>query len=794
MKASGILLCAGKGTRMNDDSKNKVCFDCAGKPVIKRIIENMKLGGVENFVVVVGHNAESVMASLDGIDGIVYAYQKEQKGTGHAALCGLRALKSIGGNGPVIVSMGDKIISPNVISGLIERSENSKAVFGVQPLSANRNGGRIALFEGSPYGIVELSDVALMKLAGLEENEYVNTLENIGLNPKKIEKVVAAAKENTPKETITLNGHAFYADELLNSKYANAALYCFDIEKATEIIEGLGANNAQGEIYITDAMECFAKDNNVELYVIENKSDMLTYSTKPELCKIGEHFMRNASSFVKAIADGEFDDLFKSLYSEDCEAQKERYVKLLELSIREYGDKKVVITRSPGRINLMGRHIDHRGGNINVMATNKDTVAVVSLRDDDTVNMVNLESSYPKCDFSISKELNLAEHTEWLEYIEDDRVVQRLKESRGLWSNYIKAAVLRAQIEVNTKIRGMDFAFSGIIPVAAGLSSSSSFVVATMEAVQALHCLNFSDKKFVDLCGEGEWFVGSRGGAGDHAAMKFGKTGKIVQLGFKPFTVGESVPFSNKYAVVVANSGIKARKSEGSKDKFNAKVAAYEFSFMLLKKKYPEYGFIEFRDIARVRPYSIIYNMLRNIPEFVTRDDVVGLLPEYSNRVQSIFKTHEDPGVYELRGVALYGVSECLRAEKCMDLLRRGDYIELGEMMKTSHNGDRIFETDISDAKLEELEKNNTDAATVYGAYGCSTVQIDYLCDLFNTTDGVLGSELVGAGLGGCVIALIEKEKAQKIISVINSEYYDKYGIEYGANVFFASAGSSIFF
>ena len=42
MRASGVLLCAGKGTRMNDDTINKVCFDCAGKPVIRRIVENMK--------------------------------------------------------------------------------------------------------------------------------------------------------------------------------------------------------------------------------------------------------------------------------------------------------------------------------------------------------------------------------------------------------------------------------------------------------------------------------------------------------------------------------------------------------------------------------------------------------------------------------------------------------------------------------------------------------------------------------------------------------------------------------
>ena len=158
MNAAAIILCAGKGTRMNDDSKNKVCFDCAGTPTIKRIINNMKDAGVNRFVVVIGHKAESVMDCLDGTDGVVYAYQKEQKGTGHAAMCGLKALKTIGYAGPVIVSMGDKIISTEVVKELLSKTETAKSVWGVQPLEANFNGGRVVTLNEKPYGIVEFAE------------------------------------------------------------------------------------------------------------------------------------------------------------------------------------------------------------------------------------------------------------------------------------------------------------------------------------------------------------------------------------------------------------------------------------------------------------------------------------------------------------------------------------------------------------------------------------------------------------------------------------------------------------
>lgn len=792
--AAAIILCAGKGTRMGDDSKNKVCFDCAGIPTIKRIIANMREAGVERFVIVIGHQAYSVMNTLDGEDGVIYTYQKEQKGTGHAAMCGLKALKTVGYRGPVILSMGDKIIATHVIRDLLEKSQTAKAVWGVQPLSANFNGGRVVTVEEKPYGVIEFADAALMKLGEVEEKNYADALKQMQLNSKKADKVLKKALGCKPVPTVTLCGKRFTADEVLNTKYANAGLYCFDVECATAIIETLGCDNAQGEIYLTDALEKFAERGEADIYVVPSAQDMLTYSTKLELREIGKYFMRKASQFIQSILVGAFDTYFDSLYNEHATTQKQRYVTLLNHFIEKYGDKEVVITRAPGRINLMGRHIDHRGGGINVMATDKDIVFVSAMREDDCVNITNISEAFPDKCFSISSVLGEKKYQQWLDYLADKTIVAELARNNGCWSNYVKSAVIRAQFQYDFSLCGMDMAASGTIPAAAGLSSSSSIVVAVMEAVVALNSLNISDREFINLCGEGEWFVGSRGGSGDHAAIKCGKANHIVHLGFKPFEIGNKAIFSNEYAVIVANSMIKAKKSEGSRDKFNAKVATYEFAFMLIKRLFPEHNFVQFRDIAKVKPHSDIYKMLKAIPETVTRGAILALLPEYKDRIKQIFDTHAEPDFYDLRGVALYGISECARAERCMELLNEGKYVELGELMKISHNGDRVGMERISDTRLDLLIENNADIALQYGRYDCSTEQIDYLCDLLNAIDGVLGSEIVGAGLGGCVIALVEKEKAEHIIKEINKQYYDKYGYEYGAHVYTASHGSSVLF
>lgn len=779
--ASAIILCAGKGTRMNDDSKNKVCFDCAGVPVIRRIISNMKKGGVSRFVIVIGHQAYSVMDCLDGVDGVVYAYQKEQKGTGHAALCGLNALSTVGYKGPVIVSMGDKIIAADVIRELLEKAETAQAVWGMQPIAVNFNGGHVVVKDGNPFGVVEFADAALMKLADVSNDKYAETLAAIGLNAKKAEKVMRAAQKQKPEGTKTLCGRSFTADEIINTPYANAGLYCFDVDEAIKAIGTVGSNNAQGEIYLTDTLEYFAERGQAVLYEVKKAEDMLTYSTKPDLRVMSRCFMHTASEMKREIASGDWDA-----------EKKERYLKLLDLFIAKYGDKKAIITRAPGRVNLMGRHIDHRGGGINVMTIDRDTVFVAAPREDDTVRIANTDHAYPDRSFSISEALNMAPHDTWLEYLENEKVVAALNDSKGDWVNYVKSAVLRAQMENDMPLCGMDMAADGAIPVAAGLSSSSSIVVSVMEAVVALNCLNVTDKSFIDMCGEGEWFVGSRGGAGDHAAMRCGKRNSIVHLGFKPFEVGECAPFSDKYAVIVANSMIKAKKSEGSKDKFNAKVASYEIAFMLLKRAYPSLGLVEFRDLAKIRPYSEIYRMLKTVPETMTRGEIKALLPEYESELKHIFANHTDPGIYELRGVALYGISECCRAERFMDVLKAGDYQRVGELMKVSHNGDRVGGDAVPDELLDKQAESNADPAMQCGFYGCSVPQIDELCDLLNATDGVLGSELVGAGLGGCVIALVKKEKANTVIEKVGTRYYDRYGYPHEAKVYVASDGSSV--
>ena len=781
---ASIVLAAGRGTRMKDNSHNKVCFGCAGVPVIRRVVQNMKDAGIEKIVVVVGHMAEDVMDALDGISGVVFVYQKVQNGTGSATLLGLRALKDMGFRGNVIVSVGDKIISSSILKDYVNLK--GKAVYGVQRSGINPTGGRIAMRDGKPYGIYEFADAAMLKAWPKPKDEWKTELEKLGLGDKKIESTIKKADETAickkwfvgnGNGAVRICGQAFTADELLNSEYTNMALYRFDLDAALAALNSCTPKNVQGEIYVTDTMEYFARKNEATLYVVENQNDVLTYSTKPELIAMSRHFMRKASDFMATAA--------------------EREKSALKAFISKYGDQLAIITRAPGRVNILGRHIDHRGGNTNVMAINKNTMLIVSPRDDRTVRVSNTNPTYLDFEFNIDEMMARAPHNDWISFIESDGIKGFVCAHKGAWYNYIIAIIARIQFSLDMPICGMNVLMDGNIPMAAGLSSSSSIVVATAEAVTALNCISVSNAQFIDWCGEGEWFVGTRGGAGDHAAMKCSEKGRITQLGFKPFYVGNSEVFSDDYAIILANSNIKSNKAEGSKNKFNAKVAAYEISFMLMKKYYPEYNMVELRDAAKIRPYSNIYKMLKRLPETATREEILDLMPENKDKIEHIFSSHADPGTYDLRGVALFGISECARSKECLEYLERGDYKGLGKLMKISHDGDRVTGNcpmKITDEYLIKCSEDEADIALQPGAYGCSVPEIDALCDMLNSTDGVLGSQMLGAGLGGCIAVLVEKNKADGVLQKLRDNYYDKHDFPLLADVYLPESGSSVEF
>ena len=292
---------------------------------------------------------------------------------------------------------------------------------------------------------------------------------------------------------------------------------------------------------------------------------------------------------------------------------------------------------------------------------------------------------YKPVHFNISELMGRMGWSDWLDFVNSDWVRNIVYLSAGHWGNYIKAAMLRLQHRYqDVRVRGVNMAVAGNIPIAAGLSSSSTIVVATLQSAIALNNFDLTSQQFIDLCGEGEWFVGSRGGAGDHAAIYLGQRAKIAQVGYLPFRVEKIIDAPADYQVVIANSHVKAAKSASARDEFNSRIASYNLGLALLKQRCPEIaGTVEhLRDIDPDKlgyPTSDVYRWLLRVPETMTRNDFrVMLSQEHQRLLESNFATHAEPAAYHPRGVLLYGIAEIIRSRMCVDLLEAGRVEEFG--------------------------------------------------------------------------------------------------------------------
>ena len=153
-----ILLAAGQGTRMKSDLP-KVLHPLGGKALFLHALETAQRLGPKRIAVVIGHGADAVRKVYNG-NGVAWAIQDKQLGTGHAVLCAQEAFD--GFSGAVMILSGDvPLIQEQTLRALIERHRSRKAAATLLTaiLEEPRGYGRILRdARGHLTGIVEEKD------------------------------------------------------------------------------------------------------------------------------------------------------------------------------------------------------------------------------------------------------------------------------------------------------------------------------------------------------------------------------------------------------------------------------------------------------------------------------------------------------------------------------------------------------------------------------------------------------------------------------------------------------------
>ena len=222
MKVTGVILAAGKGTRMKSDLP-KVLHSVLGKPMISYGQNAIK--HLDKKYVVVGHKSDLVINELE--PSFKSVLQKEQLGTGHAVVTLLNSEEFNDDDSEYIVIIpGDvPLLIKDDIDLLITQSLEKKAALGIITAEIiNPEGyGRIVREEGTIARIVEQAD-------STEDEQKINEV--------------------------------------------NSGMYCFNKKFLRDNIANLDSNNEQNEIYLTDLIE-IAFQNNLDTVIVQVSEDTI---------------------------------------------------------------------------------------------------------------------------------------------------------------------------------------------------------------------------------------------------------------------------------------------------------------------------------------------------------------------------------------------------------------------------------------------------------------------------------------------------------------------------------------
>jgi galactokinase len=203
--------------------------------------------------------------------------------------------------------------------------------------------------------------------------------------------------------------------------------------------------------------------------------------------------------------------------------------------------------RVPGRINLIGEHIDYHGLSVLPMAIHRSVRVTYRRRPD---RLIQTRSAGPWGARAFQWDENLT------------------PVASGDWENYLRAAAqtVTGRWGIGT---GLDAEINSDLPPAAGLSSSSALYVAVTLALLRVNGHTATFDELMDILPEGERFVGTRGGAMDHAAVLGSHAGNASWIGFDPLSV-RHIPVPADWGFLVAHSLVTVEKSGAAREVYNA--------------------------------------------------------------------------------------------------------------------------------------------------------------------------------------------------------------------------------
>ncbi|RZJ68763.1 MAG: galactokinase [Flavobacterium sp.] len=280
---------------------------------------------------------------------------------------------------------------------------------------------------------------------------------------------------------------------------------------------------------------------------------------------------------------------------------------------------------APGRINIIGEHVDYNDGYVLPAAINKYIVFAVSPNETDEISIV-------------AKDLSDAHHFN----LSDD-----IKPIEKMWANYM-LGVLSQLKEKGLRLQGFNIVFASNIPMGAGLSSSAALECGFGYTLNKIFNLGLSKKEIALIGQKAEHtFAGVNCGIMDQFASVFGKKNHVFQLDCTTLEHDYHPADFHDYSVFLLDSKVKhTHLTSGYNDRRREAAEGLE----LLKTKYPEVK--TFRDLSQ----------------------------------EQVAKYKDELGDVNFRRCD-FVVGEIQRVRDAVNALEANDFKKLGELLYETHDG-----------------------------------------------------------------------------------------------------------
>jgi len=394
------------------------------------------------------------------------------------------------------------------------------------------------------------------------------------------------------------------------------------------------------------------------------------------------------------------------------------------------GDGPAVLARAPGRVNLIGEHTDYNGLPVLPIAIDRDVLVAARRRSDDEVHLTNADAAFPPRHYALARDIPPF--------------------PAGDWGNYHKAAAQALTAELARRrlgtLPGGTFRVDGRVPRAAGVSSSSALLVASGLAHLALAGSELPRLELADLLARAERYVGTLSGGMDQATALLAQAEHALRIDFFPLRA-RSVPVPPDAAFVVAHSLETAEKSGAARGLYNQRVVECALACAILARRtgVPAARLGDLPD-----PLAILRDLPRLLPEgAVSREALPALIGLTPAEIEARFfagATLADPDRFVLRARVRHVLGEARRVAAAEEALRARDLPALGALMDASHR-----------SCAED--------------YGVSTPVLDRLAALARA-HRALGARLTGAGFGGAIVALTERERSEALVAALDRAFY----------------------